>query len=330
MVARPHFLFYVMWLGFCFSPFALLIPLILLRTNPWLFLAAVFLVRAGSTYLFLAIGRHWRRRIMQSQIRAQALTEPKPFVLISRSYDQSKVMTTGVSIPAPGVVETDIAMFEALVYDLSHEYPVVVLGDRDLNPNDSASRALYVGAWPEQAAENSNVFNVETGEFFPMPASWEEVFLSLAQRARHVLLIPSNSEGLTREIALLRSNLLGTKTVVYMWPDKGGHPNGAICGSPAQWEELRAPLAICGLNLPAHSRQGALLHLAEDFSVRAINQPLAAANLLGTVDADDSGTAAVALRAVAPMIEAYELMGDIEKFESMWAYARRWQKPPAY
>jgi hypothetical protein len=298
-------------------PLALRLPVIAV-------VVALGLASITSKYIYLGLIRNTRRRVLQSLIRAKALREDKPFVLISRSYDQSKTFRTGVAIPAPGIAMVHIALIEALIYDLSHEHPIVVLGDKDLHPDDSAGRALYMSPWLDESSEaNSLVFSAPTGELFVPAMSWEHVFVRLARQARFVLVIPALSEGLLREIGLLKNEALGSKTVVYMWPAKGVDAHSATSATAQEWEALREPLGAHGLALPPHSPQGALFRLNDEFAIRATYRPLPRLNILSPVVADDDEHDLTPLRDVAPMIEAYELMADAARYKPMWDFARQ-------
>src|SRR5215212_8223002 len=103
MVARAPVWVSVIWLATMLSPFAIVAIPLALRLPLIFVVVALVLASIASNYIYLALIRITRRRVLKSLIRAKALREDKPFVLISRSYDQSKTFRTGVSIPAPGI-----------------------------------------------------------------------------------------------------------------------------------------------------------------------------------------------------------------------------------
>ena len=324
MVARAPVWAYVIWLATMFSPFVIVVVPLALRLPVISVAVALVLASIASEYIYLTLIRNTRRRVLQSLIRAKALREDKPFVLISRSYNQSKIFRSGVSIPVPGIAMGHIALFEALIYDLSHEHPIVVMGDKDLHPDDPAGRALYMSPWLHESSQGKSlVFSASKGELFVPAMSWEDVFLRLAHHARFVLLIPSLSEGLLREIALLKKEALGSKTVVYMWPAKSARAHSALSANAQEWEALREPLGAYGLDLPPHSPQGALFRLNDEFAIRATYRPLPWLNILTPVVADDDERDLTPLRDVAPIIEAYELMADAARYEPMWGFAHK-------
>jgi len=111
-----------------------------------------------------------------------------------------------------------------------------------------------------------------------------------------------------------------------MWPARGRCANEAICARPEDWEQLRTPLAAHGLVLPTHIPQGALLCLDDQFAIRATHSPVPPLNVLDSVDQSNDGQAHTPLREVAPMIEAYEIMSNADKYEHMWRFARMKQR----
>lgn len=321
MVVRAPLLAYVRWLTIIFAPLAVATPLAW-NLHPFFAGSLLVLASVASQYIYMGLIRNTRQRVLQSLFRRKARSEDKPFVLISRSYGQAREFTTYVPTGIPGLLDTYLALIEALIFDLSYEHPVVVLGDKDLHSNDPAGRALYMCAWPNDYDQNkAMVFNAGTGQFILcQTVSWDQIFVRLARAARFVLVIPALSEGVRREIALLQTENLGSKTVIYMWPEKGAHPYTAISASCQAWEALREPLAEHGLNLPPHRRQGALLRLDDDFAIRSIYEPIPRRNILTPVVAAATDRDLTSLREIVPEIEMYEIAANPERYGPMWGY----------
>ena len=325
MVARTP-IFNIFWITVNLSPFSLIaIPVILHLPNLVIYAAQV-LGSALATYFYLAIGRHWRRRIKQSVVRQRALKEDKPFVLISRSYGQSVEFQTAVPIPSLINRQVYITLFEAVVYDVSYTHPIVVLGDNDLHPDDPAARALFVSKWPDPGTQRTViVYNNQTHHISSnLDRYWEDIFLFLAGKAHIVLVIPAISNGVLREIELLRDNGLASKAVVYMWPEKR-QPYTAISGTASDWRKVQTwePLKDIGLNLPDHEIGGQLLRLSNDLSItdRTAVPPR---NILSAVAATQETGERIALRDVAPLIRDIEIAADANRYGPMWSMTWNW------
>jgi hypothetical protein len=318
MVVRVPIIAYAIWLTLLISPFSIVAIPLVLDFHLVIYVLTLFAASFASRYLYVSLIRNTRRRVLQSLIRRKARTEEKPFVLISRSYDQSLTFNTALSFSVPSLSPCYISLLEALIYDISHQYPLVVLGDKDLHPDDPAGRAIYVSAWPKNSDQlNTIVYNAQTGRLTnSQTLSWEEIFIELARAAQFVLVIPAISEGVQREISLLREHCLGSKTVVYMWPAKGAHSNAAICADVQAWEALREPLIVRGLALPPHHARGALLQLGDDFTLQSIHYPLSQRNIMTLVTPDDRNH--TSLREAVHIIENYEIAANPDRFGPMW------------
>jgi hypothetical protein len=223
MVAKAPIYAYLIWFAIMFSPFFLVAIPLALHLNGFFYFATLIPASAGARYIYLALIRHTRRRVLQSLMRAKALKEDKPFILISRSYDQSKKFVTLTPINAPGAPSGELALFEALIYDLSHKHPIVVMGDKDLHPDDPAGRALYISAWPDDAGQQ------------PYCLSWEDMFVRLAHAARHVLVIPADSQGVRSELELPAEASFGCQNSSLHVAGKRLSP---IHGDQRQWPSL--------------------------------------------------------------------------------------------
>jgi hypothetical protein len=288
MFVRTPFYVEAVWLVIDFSPLAPMGIAIALHAHIIIIGILGMIGLLVAQYFHLRVMRHTRRRVLQSLIRARALKEKGPFILISRSYDQAKEFVTHVSIPVPLILPRDngLRLIEALVYDLCHKHAIVVLGDKDRDADDFGGRALYMSAWPLDPEDRELVYDEKGTLLVGADVTWEEIFIKLAQDAQFVLLLPANSEGVRREISLLKQEKLGAKTIVFMWPGKSANLSAGISASGQSWEALRQPLAECGLDLPPHREKGALLRLGEDFRVAKIWEPIRRVNILTLIDAE--------------------------------------------
>ncbi|MCH9683641.1 MAG: hypothetical protein K0V04_19540 [Deltaproteobacteria bacterium] len=321
MVVRAPVFAYILWLAIVLSPQLITLLVYMLGLHPLVIGLAFFVATFGSNFIYLSLIRHTRRRVLQSMYRQAARRQSKPFVLISRSYDQSKAFRTATAAPHPSLPAVDLTLLETLIYDLSHQHPIVVLGDKDIEQSDPGGRALYMCSWPTESSRPPRiVFDAASGEsVVSSTVCWEQVFVNLAEVAQHVVLIPASTEGLLREVALLRQHRLGSKTVVFMWPHRGAHPNHAICESATTWAALQKQLQAAGLSLPTHRRGGAMISLDDDLEVRNIHEPLPKRDFLDAVGPQKA--VGKPLCDVAAMIERYELASNAERYAPMWGYS---------
>src|ERR1043165_4987693 len=115
MIVRAPIVANVIWLTIVLAPQALVAIQVAAHSNAILFVATLGIASMASQYIYLALIRNTRRRVLQTLVREKALNERKPFVLISRSYDQSKAFLTSVSIPVPGIATAHHGLFESLI-----------------------------------------------------------------------------------------------------------------------------------------------------------------------------------------------------------------------
>jgi hypothetical protein len=248
------------------------------------------------------------------------LTVDTPYVLISRSFNQSKDVGFRTESPVP-FIPGELSLLEAIIYDTSHRHPVIVLGDKDLEPDDPAGRALYVAPWPDfEKRGHSFVFGEDGSYFASIDKTWEDIFVLLGDAAQVVLVIPSTTDGALKEIELIKKHGLGLKAVFYMWPEKGRHPYVAICGSAAEWEALRAPCREHGLLLPPHSAEGALLLYDDDLSTQVAIVKLPAKNILSNIFLVRDYGHFRPLKEIAMKVRNIEIAANAEKYTRMWGY----------
>ena len=319
MVARAPFLARLIWFICEFFLFLLIIPIIKFEWHSSLILVAVIIAIIYAKYIDLALIRHTRRRVIQTIYRKKAKRQKKPFILISRSYDQvNQLVHRGI---APYIGSFGLSLFQTLIYDISHKHPIVVLGDKDLDSETSVNRALFMSAWPESKEDvGMMTFNAKTGlTTLGHSVSWEEIFANLAVASKFVLVIPATSEGFLTELNLLKSQGLGNKVVIYMWPEYSKHPYKPICAPPQDWEKIRSDLQKHNFRLPAHKAGGALIHLNKDFEIGHIHEPIPNKNILDLIKNVDFGKE-LPMSAITPYIENYEITANADKYATMWGY----------
>ncbi|MBL4662417.1 MAG: hypothetical protein JKY22_02385 [Flavobacteriaceae bacterium] len=257
--------------------------------------------------------------MIQAIYRKKAKQQQKPFILISRSYKQVNELAYHGSVHGIGAFA--ISLFKTLIYDISHRHPIIVLGDKDLDPDESAGRALYMSAWPDKTEDvGMMTFNEQTGiTTIGHEVTWEEIFVNLAKASKSVLVIPATSEGFLTELNLLKSKGLGCKVVVYMWPEHNKHPYKPLCAHPEKWEEIRHTLREHGFNFPAHKKSGALIRLNEDFEVAHIYEPIPRKNILDLLNDVNFGEEHP-MSSMVPFIENYEITANADRYGPMWGY----------
>lgn len=154
-----------------------------------------------TNYIYLAIIRNTRRRVYQTRIRRLALFEERPYIIVSRSFAHSESLMYSLNTSIGHYIYisfTTVTLLDAVIDDLSYHYPVIALGDRDVDSESRASNALYINELPDSEID------------------WSQVFAELAGESRCVLVIPGYTSRFLRKLEILQKNHLGCKTLVYM------------------------------------------------------------------------------------------------------------------
>ena len=307
MRAKIGILPHIIWIIYIFVPQVICLMLIcVLSIESKVFIIACLTASMIITIKLSRLVKFTRRRVYQAKLREMALQENKSYIIISRSFAQSKEANLSSIEDVPNLSKSiKISLFESIIDDLSHLFPIIVLGTKDLEIDNFANLAIYINEIPHFI-------------------SWENVFEELAIKSKAVFIIPGITNGFLNELEIVSSNSLFHKSYVFMWPDIGNHENPLICSSKEKWNSLSENLEKNGYVIPQYLSCGAIMKIEDkQFRiVKKLNRNSKISEIIGELSEID-GTP---LKEVIPTIKNVELQSKHNKAIWMWKHIDTQQK----
>lgn len=291
MIARLHIGYYIVFFIRKGLPF--LIPLGIyhyFNAPTWVIGCCAIIIILYHWYTWYTVEIPHRNKLYQTRIRELALREEKACILISRSFEQSELGKLSQVHYIPHVHSpVKSTLLKTILRDISKEYPVVLLGDKDFEYDDLLKNAYIIREIPEDTID------------------WMDIFCDISTHAATTLIIPGETEGFIRELETIKSSHTLTRSCVFMWPEYSHTNNKLLAQSAQQWNDLLLLLKEKGIHLPEHIPSGALLELNHQCEV------------IATYPLDSYKNISNALAAfVNPNIQGfplYSMMGTLRQYE---------------
>lgn len=202
-------------------------------------LPVVLIVARNAASVFYRAGRKIRqiKRDTKARLMLDRLGqgEKETFSLYLRSFSQEQALKRRKGFWWYVFLEGDIFGIDRETLDLMiasevrMDYPMIALGE----PGDR----LGAGRLPSSDEE------------------WEALVLLLMQHADVILIVPSTSKGVVREMGFLKKNYQD-KTIQIMPPSKYFQADSDDAAQ--HWQKTRSVFARSGIDLPAYTPEGAL------------------------------------------------------------------------
>jgi hypothetical protein len=209
-------------------------------------------------------------RLRGVRIKAEARMDERPAVLLLRSFKDTALQGE------PSRLNTLMPAVALTVFPLSAFWFAISNGEERILINEidrllgNTVRVLMLRPRRVKSAFTIDSRHVEIGV---KDRLWEEAFLLLAQSSKAILLVPSATLGLLREVELLRrrSDLL-ERTVVILPPlvrrQFTWHSFRFFWNPAKSWLAVRKAWHSSSLSLPAYPDRGIAFLPNQDFSVR--------------------------------------------------------------
>jgi hypothetical protein len=220
--------------------------------------------------LSVAMFGSWTR-LRRARINAEARMDDRAAVLLLRSFrDTAFQEEQGQMYPLLAALSVAVLPFPLMSIALSAGEERILITEIDRLLGDKV-RVLMLS--PRGVKSAFGLYSDHL-EIRVKDRLWEKAFLLLAQSCRAILLVPSATSGLLREVELLRSRSDLLQRTVVILPPRERQQHGwwrftSYRHDPAKsWLAVRQAWNSLSLRLPAYPDRGIAFLPEQDFSVR--------------------------------------------------------------